>query len=58
MLYFSVVTQTTLGYGEIAPITSTARALVAAQSIFGIILVGMFLNSVGQRILAKTRRRA
>ncbi|MGB2823800.1 MAG: potassium channel family protein, partial [Phycisphaerae bacterium] len=58
MLYFSVVTQTTLGYGEIAPITSTARTLVAAQSIFGIILVGMFLNSVGQRILAKTRRGA
>ena len=33
--YFSFVTMTTLGYGDITPIHPTARAWVAAQSVLG-----------------------
>lgn len=44
--YFSAVTITTLGYGDIAPITVRSRLLVASETIFGIVLIGLFLNSL------------
>ena len=34
-LYFSFVTMTTLGYGDILPISATARALAYMQSVTG-----------------------
>lgn len=40
MAYFSTVTATTLGYGEIIPLTNSARIWVALESIFGLILMG------------------
>jgi hypothetical protein len=46
MFYFSAVTITTLGYGDIVPITHMTRWLVALESIVGIFLVGLFLNSL------------
>lgn len=45
-IYFSVVTITTLGYGDILPITNVGKSLVASESIIGIILIGIFLNSI------------
>jgi len=48
-LYFSVVTQTTLGYGDIVPLTNRARFWVGLQSLLGIVLIGLFLNSVAKR---------
>ena len=48
MLYLSTVTVTTLGYGDIVPLTTTARSLVASESILGIILIGLFLNSLAR----------
>jgi hypothetical protein len=47
-VYFSVVTITTLGYGDITPQTEMARALTALESILGIILIGLFLNAVAR----------
>ena len=37
-LYFSVITQTTVGYGDILPNSTTIRCIVMIQSILGIIL--------------------
>jgi voltage-gated potassium channel len=34
-LYFSFVTMTTLGYGDVLPISATARALAYLQVVFG-----------------------
>ena len=34
-LYFSFVTMTTLGYGDIAPLTAVARMLAYMQAVFG-----------------------
>lgn len=34
-LYFSFVTLTTLGYGDLTPLSATARALAYMQAIFG-----------------------
>jgi len=48
MFYFSAVTITTLGYGDIVPITNTARILVALESIIGLVLIGLFLNSLAR----------
>lgn len=50
MLYFSVVTVTTLGYGDITPVTSTTRFLVGSEAILGVLLVGLFLNSLTRRV--------
>jgi hypothetical protein len=46
MLYFSAVTISTLGYGDIVPLTSRARALVTVEIILGPLLFGLFINSL------------
>lgn len=48
MIYFSAVTTTTLGFGDIVPITTVARMTVAVQTIMGLVLVGLFLNAIAQ----------
>jgi len=48
-LYFSTVTITTLGYGDIVPATDRARLAVGIESIIGIVLAGLFINAVGLR---------
>ena len=49
MLYLSTVTITTLGYGDIIPLTNIARFLVGLESILGIIVIGLFLNAISKR---------
>jgi len=34
-VYYSFVTLTTLGYGDIVPLSATARSLVYMEAIFG-----------------------
>jgi ion channel len=46
LLYLSLVTITTLGYGDIVPIGPAARALVGTESIFGIVVIGAFLGTL------------
>ena len=48
-VYFSVVTITTLGYGDIAPQTELARVLTALEAGLGIVTIGLFLNAVARR---------
>lgn len=48
MLYLSVVTITTLGFGDIVPVTDTARTLVSIEVLLGVVLAGLFLNAVTQ----------
>jgi len=50
MFYLSAVTITTLGYGDIVPLTTRARALITAEAILGIILIGFFLNSLWSKL--------
>lgn len=49
MTYFSIVTITTLGYGDISPVTNRARLLVGIETLLGILLVGLFLNAITRR---------
>lgn len=47
-LYFSIVTITTLGYGEMVPKDGFARTMVCLEVIAGVVFVGVFLNSIAQ----------
>ena len=42
--YFSAITQTTVGYGDILPNSTTVRMLVVVQVMWGLILAGFALN--------------
>jgi voltage-gated potassium channel len=43
LVYFSYVTQTTLGYGDISPVSGVARAIVISQSLFGQIYIAVIV---------------
>ena len=51
--YFSVVTLTTLGYGDVVPTTSAGQALVMLQVIVGYLMLGglisIFANKMARR---------
>jgi hypothetical protein len=46
MMYLSAVTITTLGYGDISPLTPLARGLICLEAVMGIIIIGLFLNAL------------
>ena len=52
-IYFSVVTITTLGYGDISPSNLWGMLLTGIEVILGIITLGLFLNSISMEILNK-----
>jgi hypothetical protein len=43
-LYFSIITQTTVGYGDILPNCTRVRKLVTAQVLIGLFLLAVFIN--------------
>ena len=45
-LYFSIVTITTLGYGDITPVDETGQLVTVSESLFGVVSIGLFLNAV------------
>ena len=45
-LYFSTVTITTLGYGDITPSGDLGRLVTASESLLGVVTIGLFLNAV------------
>jgi hypothetical protein len=49
MLYLSASTITTAGFGDIVPVTTSARLLVTSEAIFGVVFIGMFLNALARR---------
>lgn len=49
MLYLSATTITTLGLGDIVPVTDRARIFLTVESILGLALMGCFINGVFRR---------
>jgi hypothetical protein len=49
MVYFSTTVETTLGFGDITPISEEARIGVTMQAIAGLVFVGLFLNAIWRR---------
>jgi len=48
-LYFSVVTFTTLGYGDLEPVGPAARTLAGAEALSGAFLVALFVFALGRQ---------
>lgn len=48
-LYFSIITITTLGYGDITAVGKIGQLLTASESLLGIVLIGLFLNSLSHQ---------
>lgn len=46
-LYYSIVTITTLGFGDYTPAHPGSQALTAIEVMCGLIFLGLFLNAVG-----------
>ena len=41
LLYFSLVTLTTLGYGDIVPLTQQARVFAALEAVTGVLYMAI-----------------
>ena len=46
-LYYSIVTITTLGFGDYTPTQGIAQSVTAVEVMCGLIFLGLFLNAVG-----------
>lgn len=57
MLYFSAMTITTIGYGDILPNSTLVRGLVVAEILAGILLLVFFVNSTSSEYLRRNGRR-
>ena len=45
-LYYSIVTITTLGFGDITPQCCFAKVITSVEVLIGIVLIGLFLNEI------------
>ncbi|MFH1406794.1 MAG: pentapeptide repeat-containing protein [Candidatus Omnitrophota bacterium] len=52
-LYFSIVTFTTLGYGDFIPADSLSRLLAGSEAFLGIFTIGLFVFTLGRRYSAR-----
>ena len=50
-IYFSIVTITTLGYGDIHPVNAMGKIVASAEVISGIVLFGLFLNLLTRKFM-------
>lgn len=50
-LYFSVVTFTTVGYGDLSPTTKLSKLFTAFYSLGGISILGVALGVIGSRVV-------
>jgi voltage-gated potassium channel len=57
-LYFTVTVFTTVGLGDIAPVTEVARVLVTVQMLVGLIAVGLVVKLVVGAVNLSMARRA
>jgi Ion channel len=47
--YFSIITATTIGYGDVVPRSDAARIASASEGLLGVIIIGSFLNALAKR---------
>lgn len=48
--YFSIVTFTTLGYGDLVPVTPLEKLIVSIEVMLGFIMLGVFINLIQRRL--------
>ncbi len=58
-MYFSFVTLTTLGYGDITPVSSGARSLAVVEALCGQLYLAVIVaRLIGMHLTAATKRAA
>jgi voltage-gated potassium channel len=57
-LYFTVVTMTTIGYGDVHAAGQVARGLVIVQAAFNVIFVGALVSIVSGQLRTRATQRA
>ena len=55
-LYFSLVTLTTLGYGDIAPIHPITRSLATTEAVFGQFYVAVIVARLVSLVILERER--
>ena len=55
-IYFTVVTLTTIGYGDIAPVTADGKILTIFASFFGIAMVFYLISVIGSYFFERKLR--
>ena len=50
-LYFSVVTFTTLGFGDISPVTDAGRAIASVEAFTGAFMIALFVLVFGRKMI-------
>ncbi len=50
-IYFTLVTLTTLGYGDMYPTTQTGKLVIAGEVTLGIVVISLFLTSISSRVI-------
>jgi voltage-gated potassium channel len=50
-LWWSIVTVTTVGYGDIYPVTITGRIIASILMIIGITILGLFISTLGNSLI-------
>jgi uncharacterized protein YjbI with pentapeptide repeats len=50
-LYFSVVTFTTLGFGDIQPVTDAGRAVAGVEAFTGAFMIALFVLVLGRKMI-------
>lgn len=56
-LYFTVTVFATVGFGDIAPVTETARAVVTVQMVTNLLVLGVLLRAVTRAVQIGRARR-
>ena len=54
--YFSVITLTTIGYGDLAPTTDTSKIIAALYAIFGIGVMIFIMGSVVGKYMFRQKK--
>ena len=50
-MYFSIVTFTTLGFGDIQPVTDAGRAVAGVEAFTGAFMIALFVLVFGRRMI-------
>jgi len=56
LVYFSYITLTTLGYGEIVPVAAAARSLAIIEAIVGVMYIAIIISRLVGLFIAKSLR--
>jgi len=56
LTYFSFVTLTTLGYGDISPVSEYARSFAIVEAISGVVFMGVFIGGMVGTLVGKLSR--